>query len=122
MKLIKLFEKFEENREYELFDIFWKHPNEVENLFIKELSKEQPNLNNISIFLESGLVDVNTNNRLGVPLIHLAVLSGDTRITQLFLDYGANIEDKRGDGQTFFSVSDKQRDEMFKDIQPHSGK
>lgn len=29
---------------------------------------------------------------------------------------------KKPYGQTFFSVSDKQREEMFKNIQPHSGK
>jgi len=97
MKYISLFETFEgdefQNKDkYELLDIFWMHPNEVQALFFNELHKQIPNMDNIRVFLESGLVDVNVKDKLGYAGLHWAVALNNIELTKKLIDLGADVD------------------------------
>ena len=62
MKYIRLFENFEEGHKFDILDLFTITPSEVKKLFFKELDRNNPDMENIQVFLESGLVDVNTKD------------------------------------------------------------
>ena len=62
MKYIRLFENFEEEHKFDLLDLFIISPNEVKELFFRELKRTPTDLENIQVFLDSGLVDVHTKD------------------------------------------------------------
>ena len=72
MKYIRLFENFEEGHKFDILDLYLMDLGEVEELFFKELEKRNPDIENIQVFLDSGLVDVHTKNNDGRTPLHWA--------------------------------------------------
>ena len=96
MKYLKLFEQFEEGHKFDILDLFTISPSEVEELFFKELNKRNPDLENIQVFLDSGLVDVNArdeDNDYRVPL-YVAAERNHLEVAQLLISSGADVNAK----------------------------
>ena len=101
MKYIRLFEQFEERHKFDLLDLFTISPSEVKELFFRELNKEIPDLENIQVFLDSGLVDVNTKGgEYGITPLHLAASWDSLKVAELLISSGADLEAKDNDGDT----------------------
>ena len=101
MKYLKLFEQFEEGHKFDIFDLFTISPNEVKELFFKELDKRNPDLENIQVFLDSGLVDVNArdeDNDYKVPL-YVAAERNHLELAKLLISSGADVNAKSGWGR-----------------------
>ena len=99
MKYLKLFEQFEEGHKFDILDLYLMELEEVKELFFKELRRTPPDLENIQVFLDSGLVDFNTKgdtNNEWMPL-EVAVANNLLEVTQFLISYGADVNLK-GDG------------------------
>ena len=100
MKYIRLFEQFEEGHKFDILDLFMISPSEVEELFFKELNKETIDLENIQVFLDSGLVDVHTKGKYGYTPLHRAAMGNHLELAQLLISSGAELEAKDEYGRT----------------------
>ena len=66
MKYIRLFEDFQ------LGDLNFMSPEEIEKLFFRECEKSTPDLELIMVIIENGLVDVDAKDRDGETPLHRA--------------------------------------------------
>ena len=99
MKYIRLFEQFERGHKFDILDLYLMDLREVEELFFRELDRNNPDMENIQVFLDSGLVDFNTKgdtNNEWMPL-EVAVANNLLEVTQFLISYGADVNLK-GDG------------------------
>ena len=98
MKYIRLFENFEEGHKFDLLDLFTISPSEVEELFFKELDKRNPDMENIQVFLDSGLVDLEAKVYNDWTPLHLAAWNNSLELAELLISSGAkvNVEDIGG--------------------------
>jgi ankyrin repeat protein len=83
MKWIKLFEEFQ------LGDLNFMSPEEIQDLFFEECQKETPDLELIKVILDNGLVDVNVKDRYDLLPLHWAVFWGNEEIQSLLKKHGA---------------------------------
>lgn len=90
MKYIHLFEQFKYGHKFDLLDLFTITPEEVKELFFKEMHKGNSDLENIQVFLDSGLIDPNVKNTWGWTALYLAAWSNSLEIAKLLISYGAN--------------------------------
>ena len=60
MKYIRLFEQFEEGHKFDILDLFIITPGEVKDLFYEEIEKEEPDIDNLNVFFESGFINFST--------------------------------------------------------------
>ena len=51
---------------------------------------------------------VNVENNNGITPLHNAILSGNTYLIEIILDYGGNLKDKANDGRNCFSFATKE--------------
>ena len=98
MKYIRLFENFEEERKFDILDLYLMDLKEVEELFFRELEKRNPDLENIQVFLDSGLVDVHMKDEDGDTPLHFAAWYNHLAVAKLLISSGAdvNVENKYG--------------------------
>ena len=98
MKYLKLFEQFEEGHKFDLLDLFTISPNEVKELFFKELNKRNPDIGNIQVFLDSGLVGVHTKGQWGRTPLYWAARNNHLELAKVLISSGAevNAEDDGG--------------------------
>ena len=94
MKYIRLFENFEEGHKFDLLDLFTITPKEVEELFFRELDKRNPDMENIQVFLDSGLVDVHTKDKWGNTPLYWAAAWGSLEVVELLISSGAEVNAK----------------------------
>ncbi len=87
MKWIKLYEEFQ------LGDLNFMSPEEIQKLFIEECWKETPDLELIRVIVDNGLVDVNAKYYDYSPLI-LAVWENNIAIAKLLISEGADVNAK----------------------------
>ena len=119
MKYIRLFENFEEGHKFDLLDLFTISPSEVKELFFRELDKRNPDLENIQVFLDSGLVDVHTKDYRGWTPLHLAARNNRLELAQLLISSGAEVNVKDDRGWTPLDMADFQ--EMQELLISHGG-
>ena len=101
MKYIRLFEQFEEGHKFDLLDLYLIDLKEVEKLFFKELKGNPPDLENIQVFLDSGLVDVHTKGgEYGWTPLHYAAVRNSLAVAQLLISSGAEVNAKDNDDDT----------------------
>ena len=95
---------FKKGHKFDLFDMFTITPNEVQELFWKEfeskVDKKKPNLDNLKVILESGLVDVNAKRNDDSTPLHLAAWENSLEIAQLLISSGAEVNAKDNSGET----------------------
>ena len=89
MKYIRLYEEFQ------MGDLNFMSPEEIQELFIAEFHKKTPNVELIKVLLENGLVDVNVPafwmNR--TPL-HRACEKNSLELAKLLILHGADLNPK----------------------------
>ena len=100
MKYLKLFEQFEEGHKFDLLDLYLMDLREVKKLFWKELYKETPDLENIQVLLDSGLVDLEAKNNEGSTPLHRAAWNNSLAVIELLISSGADLEAKGYNGWT----------------------
>ena len=100
MKYICLFENFEEGHKFDLLDLFTISPSEVEELFFREIRNNPPDLENIQVFLDSGLVEVNAKDDRGRTPLHSAAGNNHLKLAELLISSGAEVNAKNEDGNT----------------------
>ena len=100
MKYLKLFEQFEEGHKFDILDLFTISPSEVEELFFRELNKRNPDMENIQVFLDSGLVDVHTKDNDGWTPLHWAARNNSIAVAKLLISSGAEVNAKNNAGRT----------------------
>ena len=100
MKYIRLFENFEEERKFDILDLYLMDLKEVEELFFKELRRTPPDLENIKVFLDSGLVDVHTKDGDGWTPLHWASWNNSLAVAELLISSGAEVEAESNNGST----------------------
>ena len=98
MKYLKLFEQFEEGHKFDLLDLFTISPSEVKELFFRELRRTPSDLENIQVFLDSGLVGVHTKGQWGRTPLHWAARNNHLELAKVLISSGAevNAESNRG--------------------------
>ena len=98
MKYLKLFENFESYDPYELMII---PPNKKAEMIVREIRKDEPNLNLVSDLITLGAnldwQDEDNGNR--TPL-HWAAWRGRVEIARMLIDAGANLDIQDDQGQT----------------------
>ena len=90
---------FKKGHKFDLFDMFTISPSEVQELFWKEfwskIDKNKPNLDNLKVMLESGLVDVNTKGgKYGWTPLHWAAYNNSLAVAELLISSGAEVNVK----------------------------
>ena len=100
MKYLKLFEQFEEGHKFDILDLFTISPSEVEELFFKELDKRNPDMENIQVFLDSGLVDVHTKDYRSSTPLHWAAWNNSLELAELLISSGAEVNAENKYGRT----------------------
>ena len=100
MKYIRLFEQFEWGHKFDILDLFTISPSEVEELFFRELKRTPPDLENIQVFLDSGLVDVHTKDGYGYTPLDWASRHNSLAVAKLLISSGADLEAKNNGGST----------------------
>ena len=99
MKYIKLYEDFQ------LGDLNFMSPEEIQKFFMKECEKKTPDLNLIRVILDNGLVDVNAKWDGKTPL-HVAVRGGNIALAEYLISAGAdvNTKDRYGDSPLHYAT------------------
>ena len=100
MKYIRLFEQFEEGHKFDILDLYLMDLEEVKELFCKELDKMNPDMENIQVFLDSGLVGVHTKDGYGWTPLHLAAANNSLEVSELLISSGAEVNAKNNVGRT----------------------
>ena len=85
MKWIKLYEEFQ------LGDLNFMSPKEIQYLFIQECGKKTPDLNLIRVIVENGLVGVNAKGNWGITPLHRAVRGGNVALAEYLISVGADV-------------------------------
>ena len=99
MKWIKLYEEFQ------LGDLNFMSPDEIQELFMQECKKQTPDLELIKVILDNGLVDVNIKYYEGWSPLHLAVLMGNIALAEYLISVGADVNVKDNMGQSPLCVA-----------------
>ena len=94
MKWIKLFEEFSGVSG----DLSPMKPQEVQDLFVKECNKKNPDFSFIEFLLDDKLVDINVGSKRGITALHSASHRNNAELVELLLSYGARLE-IRDDGE-----------------------
>lgn len=95
MKWIKLFEEFQ------LGDLDSMSPEEIQDLFLEECSKQTPDINLIRVIVENGLVDINAKHKDKRLPLNYAVGWNNVELTKLLIKAGADVNAaKEGDGNS----------------------
>ena len=94
MKWIRLFEEFQ------LGDLNFMSPNEIQELFMRECGKETPDLNLIRVIVENGLVDVDARGFMGMTPLHYVIRNGNVSIAKCLISAGADVNAKDNDGRS----------------------
>ena len=87
MKWIKLFEEFQ------LGDLNFMPPEEIQDLFMEECEKQNPDINLIRVIVENGLVDVNAKY-YGISPLHSAIRGDNVEIANMLISAGAKVNAK----------------------------
>ena len=85
MKYIRLFEDFQ------LGDLNFMSPEEIQKLFFKECKKQIPDLELIKVILDNGLVDVNIKDYEGWSPLHNVVYRNNIDLAELLIFAGADV-------------------------------
>ena len=93
MKWIKLFEEFQ------MGDLNFMSPEEIQDLFFEECEKRTPDLELIKVILDNGLVDVNAKWDGKTPL-HVAVRGGNIALAEYLISAGADVNTKNRYGDS----------------------
>ena len=105
---------------FDIFDLFTISPSEVKELFFKELDKRNPDLENIQVFLDSGLVDVHTKGgEYGWTPLHYAAVRNSLEVAELLISSGAEVNVKTNGGETPLHKAVSQK--MVELLQIHGG-
>jgi ankyrin repeat protein len=93
---IKLFEEFSEDWDSDefLFDLYAMSKDEANDLFMKEIRSNTPNLEKIEVMIKSGLVDLKAKDEDGWTPLHVASRRNRIEIAKLLIDRGADVEAK----------------------------
>ena len=100
MKWIKLFEEFQ------MGDLNFMSPEEIQKLFMDECKKKTPDINLIRVIVENGLVDVNGTFDYGrFPLACVVRWNNVNNVdlvdlVELFISAGADVNAKDVDGES----------------------
>jgi ankyrin repeat protein len=98
---IKLFEEFSEwDGDEFLFDLYAMSKDEANDLFMKEIRSNTPNLEKIEVMIKSGLVDLKAKNEDGETPLHLASRDNSIAIAKLLIERGADVDAKGNGGWT----------------------
>jgi ankyrin repeat protein len=92
MKYIKLFEAFKPHDPYELMII---PPNKKAEMIMREIEKDEPNLNLVSDLIVLG-ANLDWQNEVGSTPLHWAAGRGDIEIVRMLIDAGANVQSNIG--------------------------
>ena len=99
MRYIKLYEDFQ------MGDLNFMSPEEIQDLFFEECEKRTPDLELIKVILDNGLVDVNSENKDGRSPLTLAVLMGNIALAEYLISAGADVNAKNNDGESPLSLA-----------------
>ena len=95
---------FKRGHKFDFLDMFTITPKEVQELFWKELwskvDKNKPNLDNLKVMLESGLVDLEAEDDEGYKPLYWAIEYNSLEVAQLLISSGVDLEAKDSWGQT----------------------
>ena len=92
MKWIKLYEEFQ------LGDLNFMSPEEIQELFFEECEKQTPDINLIRVIVENGLVDVNAKDKYGQSPLRFAVGRDNIALAELLISAGADVNAKSNIG------------------------
>ena len=89
---------FKRGHKFDILDMFTISPSEVQELFWKEfeskVDKKKPNLDNLKVMLDSGLVDVNAKRNNDWTPLHSAAYWNSLKVAELLISSGAELEAK----------------------------
>ena len=89
---------FKRGHKFDIMDLFCISTSEVQELFLKEfhskVDKQKPNLDNLKVMLESGLVDANARDEDGWTPLHEAALRNSLAVAELLISSGADLNAK----------------------------
>ena len=83
---------FKKGHKFDILDLFIIHPREVQTLFWKELHKKKLNEDNIEVFLDSGLVDLNAKDEDGFTALYY--LRKHPKLAIYAIKLGAKLENE----------------------------
>ena len=84
--------EFKQDHKFDLFDLFFMTPKEVGEIFLKELKKRTPDLENIQIILDSRIVDLNeTFDEEGYAALHICVIKNHRHLIVPLIEAGADV-------------------------------
>ena len=117
MKYLKLFENFEEGHKFDILDLFIISPSEVKELFFRELRRTPLDMENIQVFLDSGLVDVNTKGgEYDWTPLHLVAIYNNLELAKLLISSGAKVNEKDKWGFTPLRVAAGNNHQEMRDL------
>ena len=93
MRYIKLYEDFQ------MGDLNFMSPEEIQWLFFEECWKETPDINLIRVILDNGLVDVNAKDRYDYSPLHWAVGRDNIALAKYLISAGADVNAKTKNGK-----------------------
>jgi len=84
--------EFKKGHKFDLLDLFTITPKEVGEIFLKELKKRTPDMENIQVFLDSGLLDLNeTFDEEGYAALHICVIKNHKHLIVPLIEAGADV-------------------------------
>lgn len=84
MKYIKLFEDQTQNENYSAYDVITMSPERAGETLIKELYKDNPNMELVALIIEHSLVDVNAKY-FGYTPLTISAYNGYTEVVRMLL-------------------------------------
>ncbi len=94
MRYIKLYEEFQ------IGDLNFMSPEEIQELFMRECGKETPDINLIRVILDNGLVDVNVKGNYDNSALHWAAYKNIIALANLLISAGADVNAKNNIGMS----------------------
>ena len=84
--------EFKQDHKFDILDLFIITPKEVGEIFLKELKKRTPDLENIQIILDSRIVDLNeTFDGEGYAALHICVIKNHGHLIVPLIEAGADV-------------------------------
>ena len=103
---------FKKGHKFDILDMFTISPSEVQELFWKEfwskIDKNKPNLDNLKVMLESGLVDLEAKSNIGRTPLHYAARNNFLAVAKLLISSGAEVNADNNSGWTPLHSADFQ--------------